>query len=210
MLLDTMCNLLGAIIFIALVVALLGRNALDHHPAPPPDPAKAAASLAALIASNDVAEADLQKTLQRLQNPHQHPVTNVMHLLTTVQDTNPSWNVVMRYGKIYPYKTISADGTGISPNVRAFSFSPDRKIIEPEPGKGEDPEQYMANTLNAFRSSGRTNYHFLFLVVADSFAEFRRARDAAANQGFHCAWQPRLIDERLGVGTNGDVALPQN
>jgi hypothetical protein len=68
MLLDTMCNMLGGIVFIALMVALVAQDS----PPPPPDYYQAQAAqlsndLAAITVSNSMVEAELQKTLRYQQ-----------------------------------------------------------------------------------------------------------------------------------------------
>jgi hypothetical protein len=77
MLLDTMCNMLGAIVFIALLVALMAQDT----PPPPPafyqaQAAQLSNDLAAVTASTVEAEAELHATLLRARH-FGYPQTSV-------------------------------------------------------------------------------------------------------------------------------------
>ena len=210
MLLDTMCNMLGAVIFIALMVALIPQD----NPPPPPAHYEAQAAqfsnaLAAITASNSLVEADLQKTLLRLQDPHLHPATNLMRLPTISETGKMSWPVIVRYGSLYPLSVISTNGrAAILRNNR--SLNRQAGFVEARPGMGEDPEQSVAGMVQAFKSVGKTNFYFAFWVYDDSFGAFLRAREEAARLGFQYGWEPLPQDQRLQMGAQGERVLPQN
>jgi hypothetical protein len=210
MLLDTMCNMLGAIVFIALMVALVAQDS----PAPQPAYYEAQAAqlsnvLAAMTASNSAAEADLQKTLLRLQDPRLRPVTNLMRLPNISQTGKQSWPVIVQYGSLYPLNVISTNGRGgVSRNNRTLTRQ--EKFVEARPGLGEEPEQGVAEMAQAFKAGGQTNFYFAFWVYDDSFGAFTRAREAAARLGFQYGWEPLPRDQRLQLGAQGERVLPQN
>jgi len=210
MLLDTMCNMLGGIIFIALMVALVAQDS----PAPPPDYYQAQAAqlsneLAAITISNSIIEADLQKTLLRLQDPHLHPATNIMRLPNISDTSKPSWPVIIFSGKLYPLDVLSTDGRGV-PLRNDRTLSRQAQFVEPRPGMGDEPEQGVAEMVEAFKASGKTNYYFAFWVYDDSFDAFMRAREAATRLGFQYGWEPLPQDARLQLGAQGERVLPQN
>jgi len=210
MLLDTMCNMLGAIVFIALMVALVAQDS----PAPQPayfeaQSAQFSNTLAALTASNSAVEEELQKTLLRLQDPHLHPATNLMRLPNISDTRKQSWPVIVRYGDLYPLNLISTDGRGaVLRNNRTLNRQ--ARYVEAKPGMGEAPEQSVAGMVQAFKASGKTNFYFAFWVYDDSFPAFIRAREAATSLGFQYGWEPLPRDQRLQLGTQGERVLPQN
>jgi hypothetical protein len=210
MLLDTMCNLLGAIVFIALIVALMAQDS----PPPPPayyqaQAAKLSNDLAALTASNSMVAAELQKTLLRLQDPHLHPATNLMRLPNMFKTTNPSWPVIVRYGKLYPLDVLSTDRRG-APLRNNRTLNRQALYVEPRPGLGDQPDQGVTEMAQAFKASGKTNFYFAFWVYDDSFEAFMRARETAARLGFQYGWEPLPQNERLQLGAQGEHVLPQN
>jgi hypothetical protein len=210
MLLDTMCNMLGGIVFIALMVALM----VQDTPAPPPAYYQAQAQqlsneLAAVTASNSVFEAELQATLLRLENPHLHQVTNVMRLPNISKTTKQAWPVIVQYGKLYPLDIFSTNGTG-APTRNTRSLSRQARFVEARPGLGDDAEQGVAEMAQVFKDIGQTNYYFAFWVYDDSFAAFLSARATAARLGFQYGWEPLPQDERLQLGPQGEHVLPQN
>jgi len=210
MLLDTMCNMLGAIVFIALMVALVAQDS----PAPQPayyeaQTAQLSNALAAITASNSMAEAELQKTLLRLQDPHMRPVTNLMRLPNISETGKQSWPVIVQYGKLYPLNVLSTDGRAtILRNNRTLTRQ--AKFVEARPGLGEDPEQGVSGMAEAFKAGGKTNFYFAFWVYEDSFGAFTRAREAATRLGFQYGWEPLPQDQRLQLAPQGERVLPQN
>jgi hypothetical protein len=210
MLLDTMCNMLGAIVFIALMVALMAQDT----PAPPSAFYQAQAAqfsndLAALTASNSTVEAELQKILLRLQNPHLHPETNLMRLPNIANTTNQAWPVIVRYGRLYPLEVLPADGRG-APARNNRTLNRQARYVEPRPGQGAEPEAGATEMAEAFKAGGRTNFYFAFWVYDDSFDAFVRAREAATRLGFQYGWKPLPQNERLQLGTQGERVLPQD
>jgi hypothetical protein len=210
MLLDTMCNMLGGIVFIALMVALVAQDT----PAPPPEfyqaqTAQLSNDLAAVTVSNSLAESELQKTLLRLQDPHLHPATNLMRLPNISDTAKQPWAVIVRYGKLYPLDLLSTDGRG-APVHNNRTLSRQARYVEPRPGLGDDPEPGVAEMAQAFTDSGNTNFYFAFWVYDDSFEAFVRAREAAARLGFQYGWEPLPQNERLQLGPQGEHVLPQN
>jgi hypothetical protein len=210
MLLDTMCDMLGAIIFIALMVALVAQDT----PPPPPAYYQAQAAqlsndLAAVTVSNSIVEAEIQKTLLRLQDPHFHPATNLMRLPSISNTTKKSWWVIVRYGKLFPLAVLSTDGRAAPlRNSRILNIQP--PYVEPRPGMGDDPDQGVADMAQAFNASGKTNFFFTFCVYDDSFEAFMRARETATRLGFQYGWYPLPQNERLKMGAQGEHVLPQN
>jgi hypothetical protein len=210
MLLDTMCNMLGGIVFIALMVALVAQDS----PPPPPvyyqtQTAQLSNDLAAITVSNSMAEAELQKTLLRLQDPHLRPATNLMRLPNISHTSKQPWTVLIRYGKLYPLDLLSADGRGARlRNNRTLNRQ--ARYVEPQPGLGDEPEQGVTEMTQAFKASGNTNFYFAFWVYDDSFDAFISAREAAARLGFQYGWEPLPHNERLQLGAQGEHVLPQN
>jgi hypothetical protein len=210
MLLDTMCNMLGGIIFIALMVALVAQDS----PAPPPDFYHAQAALlsndlAAINVSNSIIEADLQKILLRLQDPHLHPATNIMRLPNLSNTTKQSWPVIISSGKLYPLDVLSTDGRGL-PLRNDRTLLRHARFVEPRPGLGDAPAQGVTAMVEAFKASGKTNYYFAFWVYDDSFEAFMQARETATRLGFQYGWEPLPRDERLQLSPQGERILPQN
>jgi hypothetical protein len=210
MLLDTMCNMLGAIVFIALMTALMAQDT----PAPPPSfyeaqTAQLSNDLASVTASNSLAEADLQKVLLRLQDPHLRPATNLMRLPAASNTTKLRWPVIIRYDKLYPVNVLSTNGRiAVAPNNRTLSRQ--GLFVEPRPGMGDAPEQGVTEMARAFQASGKTNFFFTFYVYDDSFEAFMRAREKATQLGWQYGWDPLPENERLQLGTQGETILPQN
>jgi hypothetical protein len=211
MLLDTMCNMLGAVVFIALMVALVAQDS----PAPQPAYFQAQAAqlsndLAATSASNSVAEAELQMTLLRLQNPRLHPATNQMRLPELHPTTKPWWSVIVRYGMLYPVFVLSTNGRGASlPNNRTLNWQ--ARYVEPRPGLGDESERGVTDMAQAFQASGKTNFFLFFYVYDDSFDAFMQARETASRLGFQFGWKPlRQGDPPLQLGAQTERVLPQN
>jgi hypothetical protein len=210
MLLDTMCNMLGAIVFIALLVALMAQDT----PPPPPafyqaQAAQLSNDLAAVTASTVEAEAELHATLLRLQDPHLHPATNLMRLPVISDTRKQAWPVIIRAGSLFPLNVLSTDGrAAVLRNNR--SLSRQERYVEPRPGMGDEPEQGVTGMAQAFKDSGKTNFYFAFWVYDDSFDAFTRARETAARLGFQYGWEPLPQQERLQLGTQGERVLPQN
>jgi hypothetical protein len=210
MLLDTMCNMLGGIVFIALMVALVAQDS----PPPPPDyyqaqSAQLSKELAVLTASNSTVEADLQRTLLRLHDPHLHPATNLMRLPNISDTRKQSWPVIISSGRLYPLDVLSTDGRGV-PLRNDRTLSRQARYVEPRPGLGGEPNQGVTKMVEAFKASGKTNYYFAFWVYDDSFEAFMRAREAATRLGFQYGWEPLPQNERLQLSAQGERVLPQN
>jgi len=210
MLLDTMCNMLGGIVFIALMVALM----VQDTPAPPPSYYQAQAlelsnQLASVTASNAVAEAELQKTLLRLQDPHLHPVTNIMRLPNISNTSKQPWTVIVQHGKLFPLDFLSTNEQS-APVRNDRTLSHQGHIVEPRPNLGDEPEQGVTDMAQAFTEIGHTNFYFAFWVYDDSFAAFIRARETAARLGFQYGWEPLPQNARLQLGSQGEHVLPQN
>ena len=215
MLLDTMCNVLGAIIFIALMVALLARDA----PPPPREYFQRQAEemtneLAAVNASNALVEAELQLALVRLHDTSQRLQTNAMRLPNLKQTTKKRWPVVIRYGRLYPLNFLSPGSReGTVPNTRTVDWRRvDRRIasVEPKWGQGDEPGSGVEEEVRAFQLNSKTNYCFAFWVYEDSFAAFNRAKETAAGLGFQYGWKPVAHNFKLNVGEGGEDIEPQN
>lgn len=209
MLLDTMCNMLGGVVFIALMVALVMHDAPptaheDYHQ----NAVVLTNQLAAVTASNAVVEAKLQATLQRLQDPRQVFRTNEMRLPNLSMTAKLPWPVIIRYNKLYPMK--------LMPPVRgAASVQNDRTIIrseyvEPRAGEGNDPVAGVNQMIANFKASANTNYFFQFYVYEDSFDAFVRARETAARLDFQYGWKPLPASQLLRASRQAETVLPQN
>jgi len=211
MLLDTMCNMLGGIVFIALMVALCARDTTA------PTPAAYAAQtlqfsndLAAVLASNTVVESDIQATLQRLQDASLHPQTVAMRLPNIASNTTQQpWMVIVQYGKLYPLYLLSSDGRG-QPVRNSQLVQSGSSVVEPRPGQGDPPESGVTQMAQAFKAASKTNFYFAFWVYDDSFDAFTRARETAVSLGFQYGWEPLPRDRRLQLSRQGERILPQN
>jgi hypothetical protein len=215
MLLDTMCNVLGAVVFITLALAALAPN--SHAPAPEElqhQAAELANTLAAVTASNAVVQAELEQTLLRLQEPRQQFQTNHMHLPNVSRTTRQPWEVIVRYGRVFPLYVFSSTARdGKARNAQTIEWRPaagNSFRVEPRWGQGEDPAHGVEQMIETFRSHSKTNYYFTFSVYEDSFAAFDRAKETAANLGFQYGWEPWAQNTPLGVSRNGKNIPPQN
>jgi hypothetical protein len=212
MLLDTMCSMLGGVIFIALTVALFAQYSTAHTPDQYREQAaRLSNDLAVVIASNTIVQSELQATLQRLQDPHQRPQTNLMRLPNLANTTKQPWLVIMQYGKIYPLDVLSSDSHGAPiPNNQAVLRQPRSNIVEPRPGQGDEPESGVTQMVQAFKANAKTNFYFAFWVYDDSFDAFIRARETATKLGFQYGWNPLPENQRLQLSRQGERILPQN
>jgi hypothetical protein len=212
MLLDTMCSMLGGVVFIALTVALFAQYSTTHTPEQYREQtAQLSSELAAVAATNLTVESELRATLQRLQDPHQQPHTNLMRLPNLVNTTKQPWTVIMKYGKLYPVNVLSSDDNGsVTPNSAGVLRQPRSNIVEPRPGLGDDPEFGVTNMVQAFQANAKTNYYFAFWVYNDSFDAFIRARETAMKLGFQYGWNPLPENQRLQLSRQGEHILPQN
>jgi hypothetical protein len=212
MLLDTMCNMLGGVVFIALMVAVVAQDSTTHTPDQYHGQAAALSNeLASLTASNNVVESELRAILLRLQDPRQRPQTNVMRLPNLANTTRQPWLVIMQYGKLYPLDVFSF-GSPVVPilNNREVLYQRQSGYVEARPGLGEDPESGIKEMAQAFKDTGQTNYYLAFWVYDDSFPAFMRARETATKLALQFGWNPLPANQRLQVGRNGERVLPQN
>lgn len=209
MLLDTMCNVLGGVVFIALMVVLVMH---DAPPATQEDYRQNAAQLtnelASVTASNAVIQAELQAALLRLQDPRRHFRTNQMRLPNLSHTGKHPWPVIVRYDTLYPMDYMPAVPAGVVVhNDRTILRS---EYAEPKVGQGEDPGAGVSQMVEAFKTSARTNYYFEFYVYEDSFDAFVRARETAARLGFQYGWEPLPANQLLRLSRQAEQVLPQN
>lgn len=212
MLLDTMCNMLGAVVFIALMVAIVAQDSVTRTPAQYREQqSQLAAELNAVAASNMVAQAELQAILKRLQDPREHPKTNIMRLPNLANTTKQPWVVIAQHDKLFPLDVFSADGR-VAPvlNSHEIVYEPHSHFVETREQFGEEPEDAMRRMIDAFKSNGKTNFYFAFWVYNDSFDTFIRARETADRLGYQYGWSPLPQGQRLQVGRQGERVLPQN
>jgi len=212
MLLDTMCNMLGGVVFIALMVAVVAQDSTTHTPEQFRQQAvQLSNELASVTASNRVLEAQLQAILLRLQDPHPRPQTNVMRLPNLENTTNQPWLVIIQYGKLYPLDVWST-GARVIPvvNNQEILYQRQTGYVEARPERGEDPDSGVEQMAQAFKDNSKTNFYFAFWVYDDSFKAFVRARDAAVKLGFQYGWNPLPAHQRLRIGRQGEHILPQN
>ena len=215
MLLDTMCNVLGAVVFIALMVTLLIQDT------PPPDrqyfesqATELTNELAAITASNAMLEAELQLTLRRLQDPQQRFQTNAVSLPSLRPRTRPAWNVIVRDGRLYPTHFLAPNTReGKTRNERTLEWRrrvTGRLYVEPRWGQGDEPTSGIEEMVRAFRQASRTNFYFAFYVYDDSFAAFNRAKETATLLGFQYGWKPIPQNLPLEQTDRGEGVPPQN
>ena len=215
MLLDTMCNILGAIIFIVLTLGLM----VGASPGSAPDQYQAQAqqladATAAVIRSNALVQAEIQQTIQQIKTPLQNYPTNRMRLPNESQPTKTAWEVIVRHGKLYPlYVYSSAARDGKAQNTLSVEWqrvAGKGVFVAPRPDQGEVPEPGVTEMIQTFRAAGKTNYYFVFWVYEDSFGAFNRAKETAARQGFQYGWDPVTQNTRLKLGERGENIPPQN
>lgn len=213
MLLDTMCNVLGGIVFITLTLAVLVRNstsdrAIQEHTAALTN------ELAAVAGSNAWMTAELQRTLERLQQPRQDWRTNQMRLPNINRTDKKPWFVIVQYGRLFPVHRLIAGGAPAETDNRETLEWRARRDggteFLPRPGLGEEPESAVARMVREFRASAHTNYYFAFLVKDDAFAAFNVAKETADQLGFQCGWEPFTPREPIILGQHGQRILPQN
>lgn len=211
MLLDTMCNMLGAVVFIALMVAICGRDVTAPTPASySAQTAQLSNDLAAVTASNTMIASEIQFIRQHLQDSRPPPPTNAMHLPNLAANTTKQpWTVIARYGKLYPLDLLSSDGRGL-PVFNTQAVLVRSGVIEPRPGQGEDPAGGVTRMAQAFQAGSKTNFYFAFLVYDDSFDAFVRARETAVNLGFEYGWNPLPQNRILKIGRGSAPILPQH
>jgi len=210
MLLDTMCNVLGGIIFLALMVSLLAHNApLPTTAQSQEQTAQLTNQLASLANSNALVQVELQEIQQRLQQPLAAWKTNQMRLPNLSHTTKQPWDVIIRYGQLFPVYLFPGLSSGRPvQNTRTIHWQ--GKEAEPQTGQGADPEAGVRDIVGAFRQSSQTNFYFVFWVYDDSFKEFNRAKEAAAELGFQYGWEPLGEDKPLALGGRAPSILPQN
>jgi len=206
MLLDTMCNVLGGIVFITLTLAQLVR----HSPASNPEyeqreAARLTNDLTAITASNAVVEAQLEKFALELQKPRQSQ-TNLMSLPHASQTDRKPWPVIVRYGQIFPLASLAPGVSGQRKNVSTLAWR--GQSVEPKAGQGDAPESGITGMVEAFKPNSRTNYYFTFWVYDDSFAEFNRAKETAVKLGYQYGWEPLPRKMKLEVDSRGGERIP--
>jgi hypothetical protein len=212
MLLDTMCNVLGAIVFITLALAVLVRSSTSDQ-AIREQTTALTNELAQVANSNAWVTAEMQRTLERLQQPNPTQRTNQMRLPGVTSTDKKPWFVVVQYGRIFPVYRFPASGGTPAENRQSLEWHarPDGGTeFVAKPGLGEEPETGLARMAHAFQSSARTNFYFAFLVRADSFAVFNQVKESADRFGFQCGWEPFTPEEPIILGRRGQRILPQN
>jgi hypothetical protein len=212
MLLDTMCNMLGGVVFIALMVAVVARDSTTHRPSQFRGQAvQLSNDLATITASNNLVEAEMHALLLRLQDPHQRPQTNVMRLPDLGHTGKQPWLVILQRGKVYPLDVFSS-GTPPAPilNDKDVLYQRQTGYIETRAEAGRNPEDAVTDMVQAFKDNHETNYYFAFWVYADSFDAFVRARDTVTKLGFQYGWNPLPSYQRLKAGRQGERVQPQN
>lgn len=206
MLLDTMCNILGGIIFITLTLAALTRDAATPA-ANERQTAQLNAEMAAVTASNAAVEARIQAALQQADAPQQ---TNRMRLPSVSRTNKKEWVVIVRYHQIYPLDTAPPSGGAAAVrNNRSLDWQ--GGFVEPKAGQGAAPESSLPEMVRAMGDSGKTNYYFGFRVYDDSFDTFDRAKEIVLSLGMQYGWEPMPHNWRLKHQEHGGQrVLPQN
>jgi hypothetical protein len=212
MLLDTMCNVLGAIVFITLALAVMVRSSTSDE-AIRVQTTALTNELAQAASSNAWVTAEMQRTLERLQEPRQAQRTNQMRLPGVTSTDKKPWFVVVQQGRLFPvYRFVPGGATPVE-NRESLEWHARRDggtEFVAKPGLGEEPETGLARMVRAFQSSARTNFYFAFLVRADSFAAFNQVKEGADRLGFQCGWEPFTPEEPIILGRRGQRILPQN
>jgi len=206
MLLDTMCNVLGGIVFITLTLAQLVR----HTPATNPEYEQREATrltneLAAVTASNVVVQAELAELARELQQPGRFQ-TNLMSLPNASQTDRKRWTVIVRYGRLYPLATLAPGAAGQAKNTSTVTWR--GQSVVPIAGRGDEPGAGISRMVEAFKQNSRTNYQFDFWVYDDSFAEFNRAKETVVKLGFQYGWEPLPRNAELTVASRGGERIP--
>jgi hypothetical protein len=206
MLLDTMCNVLGGIVFITLTLAQLVR----HSPASNPEyeqreAARLTNELAAVTAANVVVQAQLEEVALELQK-NRNARTNLMSLPHASQTDRKPWPVIVRYGQLYPLATLAPGISGHIRNTSTLTWR--RQSPEPKSGQGEDPERGIIRMVEAFRQNARTNYYFVFWAYDDSFPEFNRAKETVVKLAYQYGWEPLPAKMKLEVDSGGGERIP--
>src|SRR5262249_49736986 len=136
MLLDTMCNVLGGIVFITLTLAQLVRHSPSSNPEfDQREAARLTNELAMVTASNAVVQAQLDQLALELQKARFQ--TNLMSLPNANQTARDPWTVIVRYGQLYPLNVITPGRAGQTRNVSSLTWR--GKSVEPKPGQGAAP-----------------------------------------------------------------------
>ncbi len=206
MLLDTMCNVLGGVVFITLTLAQLVQ--VSPASAPAPSAAELTKDMAVLSATNAAVVAELQQLEAKLHAAHEAR-TNVMSLPNAKVTNRKPWPVIVRYGRLYPLNVLPGDGTG-APARNLQSLAWRGRTVEPNPDLGDDAEAGVEAMIQRFRQTSRTNVYFAFEVYADSFAEFNRAKETVVKLGFQYGWEPLPANRVLEVGAGGAHMPAQN
>lgn len=213
MLLDTMCNVLGGIVFITLTLAVLVRSSTSDQ-AIREQTAVLTNELAQVASSNSWVAAEIQRTIEQLQQPRPDWRTNQMRLPVVSSTDKKPWFVVMQYGKIFPVRRLAAR-TPVAEEENRQSLDwralrDGRTELITKSGLGEDPETGVTRMVRQFQSTSRTNLYFSFLVKDDSFPAFNLAKETADRLGFQCGWEPFTAEEPIFLGPRGQRVLPQN
>jgi hypothetical protein len=212
MLLDTMCNVLGAIVFITLALAVLVRSSTSDE-AIRQQTAALTNELAQVAGSNAWVTAELQRSLERLQQRRQAQPTNQMRLPGVTSTDKRAWFVVVQDGRLFPVYRLVAGSAAPQENRESLEWHPrpdGGTEFVAKAGAGEEPEAGLARMVRAFQSTAKTNFYFAFLVRADSFAAFNRVKEDADKSGFQCGWEPFAAEEPIILGRRGQRILPQN
>jgi len=215
MLLDTMCNVLGGIIFITLTLAVLVRNS-SRPESYAQETAEMTNALSSISISNSMVEAEIFRTMERLQDPHAGAHTNKIRLPQAGVTTKEPWEIVLKHGQLYSLNAFSTDGSGrITRNRRSIDWQPFERGAEslnPKLGDGDEPETGLTNLVKAFRRTSRTNFYFAFQVYEDSFDAFSRAEETVTQLGFQYGWEPLQKNTVLVYQQNGrsERVPPQN
>ncbi len=208
MLLDTMCNVLGSIIFITLVLAVLTRHS-STPAAYQRQSTQLTQELSAVTSSNSLVEAEIQRVALKLQQSHQSLETNQMRLPDVARTTKQPWNIIVRYGRLYPVFILpTGSRADAAKNTRTIDWRGAQ--AEPRPGQGEDAQNGVEQMARVFKGSPQNNFYLAFWVYEDSFAVFNRAKETAVNLGMQYGWEPVARDAQLTLGGRGNGILPQN
>jgi hypothetical protein len=214
MLLDTMCNVLGGIVFLTLTLAQLVGNT---PPAPPEyyenQTLELSNALAQVTVTNLLVETETKMAIERLQQPRQLWQTNQMRLPTAGATAKLQWDVIVSDGKIYPLNLLPEGRPGAVQNTRGVVFqrqgNGDLRVAA-KPGAGEEAENGVVQMVENFKRASKTNFYFAFYVYEDSFEAFNRAKETAARLGFQYGWEPLARGTELNLNPGVRGIPPQN
>jgi hypothetical protein len=120
------------------------------------------------------------------------------------------WDVVLRYGRVYPVHDWSQGRKVRNTASLAWERADDTgDFADPQPGLGWDLNSDARAWGEFLRRTPAQQYYLVFQVYEDSFATFNRLKAAVARCGLESSWVPRLNGTRLKAAAGGQAPPPQ-